>query len=287
MNTLQKMRHLRQNIMSFKRNDVQEFIEYELKCFNLNNWLSYKTKLLAWEVSRSNENQLERCIKSDLHAYFFKALQTFIQSLHDFFQKKYSWSIIKFYYTTFYLLRCDILLSNHIIIRCGGFYYAKVEIGNKFIQFKKRNIRGDHQMTIALAKKLNEDGEIFDPIFGNEINGDNAYIWLMKNRERINYQTQDFSDPYADVILLHLKSYFQKNKIKDLFEFYNSNVDYSICFDIDHSIIAIPFKKITNIFKKLETDFYFPDEYKRKYISCINFTKDLNIRRAHLEELVK
>lgn len=140
------MFHYQVMSMNFKRNDVQEFIETELRCFDLEAWPSYKSALENWRVTASNIEMIKVCAKSDINSYFFKALQSFVQALHEIDRKKYAWSIVKLYYTIFYLLRCEILLSNHIMVRCKTLYYVKINIGEKPILFNSTKFKGDHQL---------------------------------------------------------------------------------------------------------------------------------------------
>ncbi len=91
---------------------------------------------------------------------------------------------------------------------------------------------------------------------------------------------KNFADPYPDKITLHLLSYFREGKLGDLFEFYNKNTDYSICFDLDHAILSIPYKKMKN---KIDLS----DVYKRKLISCLNLISEVNLKRDQVEELIK
>lgn len=273
--------------MSFKRHDVQEFIEYELGCFDLNQWPTYKSNLELWEVTGNNLQPLGRCMKSDLNSYYFKSVQTFLQAIHEIKQKKYSWAIVKLYYSVFYMLRCDILLANYMLVRCKSLYYTKVENGATLKTFNKNNIRGDHQLTIAFAKKLYDDGEIIDPIFGNQINDENAYLWLMKNRERVNYQMKDFSDPKHDQVLNHIISYFNEEKVSDLLNFYHLNTDYSVCFDLDHSILSIPFKKLLQIHSKIQDKIEYNNKQKRKIINCFKYASDLKINKNQIAELIE
>ena len=95
-----KMFHLQAMNMSFKRNDVQEYIEAALHCSNIEQWASYKSTLEQWEVNASNIVAIKQCVKSDICSYFFKAFQSFVQALHEIDNKKYAWSIVKLYYSS-------------------------------------------------------------------------------------------------------------------------------------------------------------------------------------------
>lgn len=273
--------------MSFKRNDIQEYVEFEIGCLAKEKWPSYRATLINWTISSKSVSKLERCKESDIISYFFKAAQTFIQAIDEIKKKRYAWSIIKLYYSAFFLLRCDILRSNHIMVRCGALFYGKIEEGQRLIQFKKSNIRGDHQFTIALAEKLYEDGDLIDPILDNKIDDLTSYVWLMKNRERVNYQMKNFSDPYADTIMSHFDSYFRDSKITELLQFYAKNSDYSICFDLDHAVLSIPFKKLQDTFTYIRANLLLTDKEYRKMIDLKWTLEKLDIYTDDIEKLTR
>lgn len=273
--------------MNFKRNDVQEYIEIKLGCYDPTNWHTYKEKLCNLVLSEVDFIPLDRCITNDIYSYYFKAIQTFTQALHELNDKKYTWSIVKLYYTTFYLLRCEILLAKHIMVRCGGMYYLKLDFGATFLPFNKKKKNSDHQLTIALAEELYKKGEINDPIFGNQLDGESAYNWLMKQRERVNYRMKNFTDPYPDEILNHIETYFKSGEINKLFLFYNNDKDYSTCFDLDHAILSIPYKKLISIYQTLRDSFDFRYELKRKYISSCSLINHLSLDRETIKTFIK
>lgn len=273
--------------MSFKRNDIQELVEYENGCFEKEKWPSYKTKLNAWVISHANILKIQRCKESDIISYFFKAAQTFIQAIDEIKNQRYAWSIIKLYYASFYLLRCDILRSNHIMVRCGSFFYGKIEVGQNLNQFRRNNVRGDHQFTIALAERLYDLGEIVDPILDNKIDDMTSYTWLLKNRERVNYQMKNFTDPYTDIITAHFEPYFKKSKISELLEFYAINNDYSVCFDVDHAILSIPFKKLQNTFIFIKKYLTLTNNELRKMVDLKWTLENIGINTTEFEKFTK
>jgi hypothetical protein len=273
--------------MSFKRNDIQEFVEYDNGCLEKEKWPSYKAKLNTWSVSEDNISKLQNCRESDIISYFFKAAQTFIQAIDEIKNKRFAWSIIKLYYSSFYLLRCDILRSNYIMVRCGSFFYGKIIIGQSLIPFRKNNVRGDHQFTISLAEKLYEDGDVNDPLLDNKIDDLTSYTWLMKNRERVNYQMKNFSDPYSDVLTAHFESYFKESKISELLKFYASNTDYSVCFDVDHAALSIPFKKLQSTFIYIKENLSLTDKEFRKMVDLKWTLENLGINTDEIEQMIK
>lgn len=236
---------------SFKRHDVQEFIEYNLGCIDLEKWKNYLPSLKNFTVDEPKKVSLANCMESDISSYFYKSLYSFVQALGNINRQNYNWSIVQLYYACFYAIRADILLSNHCIVKCNGLYITENKIGEKFDLVKVGNIRGDHQMAIALLKKLKLEHKITDEILDVELEGTDGYTWLMKHRERSNYQSKYFSDPEVDELFHHIENYFKTNTLFDLFDFYKQ-CDYSICFDLEHSILAIPFKKIMQVKEKIK-----------------------------------
>jgi hypothetical protein len=271
--------------ISFKRNDVQVYVENAQNCFELEKWGSYKNVFINWEIGENDIIPLVNCVNSDATSYFFKAFESFIQALIDIHKDKQSWAIVKLYYSLFYLLRCDILLSNHILVRNSGLYFSRMLKNEKFIQFKKGKLRGDHQLTIAFVKDLHLQGKIVDPILDNKIDDNDAYTWFMLNRERINYSQKNFSEPDIDICFGHFYDYFKQRKVLELFEFYNSK-DYSICFDLDHSILSIPYKKLVQVLKKGNGKIDFSGIYSRKLVFYLSELSEYGIDRKELLKLI-
>lgn len=271
--------------INFKRNDVQVYIENAQNCYDLEKWTTYKQKFINWEIGTNDFTPLRNCLESDLTSYFFKAFESFVQALIDVQNKKYSWAIVKLYYSTFYLLRCDILISGHLIVRCGGLYFTEVTPGRKFSLYQKNNIRGDHQLTISLVKDFCRCGKIIDPILDNNIDDVDAYTWLLQNRERINYSQKNFSEPNVDCVFSHVDTYFETLELVELLKFYKSK-DYSICFDTDHSILSIPFKKMIQIFEKANGKIDISGDFLRKIIFQLNALKGCNIKKADVYSII-
>ena len=124
--------------ISFKRNDVQLYIEYAQNCYDVEQWGSYKKKFLEWKIEDKDVIPLNSCRESDITTYFFKALESFLLAVEDLHCGKQSWAIVKLYYSIFYLLRCDILLAGHLIVRNGALYYTKLKIDESFVPFNKK-----------------------------------------------------------------------------------------------------------------------------------------------------
>ncbi len=265
--------------MSFKRNECQEYIEQAQKCFDRTQWTSYKNKFEKWVISDSVE--LNRCAQSDALSYFIKALMSFSLAIDDLMNKKCSWAIVKFYYSLFYLLRADILLSGHIIVRCNSLYYTKNEPKASFQKLTAGKERGDHGLSIALYKRFHNNGIILDPLLDNNLDGNDVYTWYRKCRERINYSQKDFSEPDISDMLIHVfRNYIDDGGIEELFSFYDSN-SYAICFDQDHALLSVPYKKLNQVYNKVLALPHNIDSL-RKIIFCINILEKCGIKKSFI-----
>lgn len=285
MSALPRIFQILMNI-NFKRNDLQVYIENAQNCYDIEKWGSYKQSFTNWTINSSDLIPLNNCITSDATSYFLKGLISFSQALADISNKKYSWAIVKLYYSIFYLLRCDVLLSNTLMVRCGAFYISDLKINEKFQVFQKGKARGDHQLTIELVKHLINQGKMVDPILGNLIDGVDAYSWYMHNRERINYSQKNFAEPKTDATFSHLVTYFNENKVFELLDFYNSK-NYSICFDTDHSVLSIPYKKLIQVFQKGKGIIDFSGENKRKLIFLMDDFANCSIDKSNFKQLAR
>ena len=124
-----------------------------------------------------------------------------------------------------------------------------------------------------------------DPILDNQIGDLDPYNWYMRHRERINYSQKNFSEPETDICFIHLESYFKDKKVIELLKFYNSK-DYSICFDTDHSILSIPFKKIKQIIYKSQGKIYLSRFNCKKVIFHLTELKSFGIQKSDLISLI-
>ena len=238
--------------MNSSRNCVQLYIENKLGCTDLSKWSSYKSKLEQLTLNEEDELQLNKLVVSDATSYYIKAVISFSEAISGLKKNRSSWSVVKFYYSVFYLIRADLLLEDYFLVRCKGFYYSKVKNNEKIQKFQPSSIRGDHQLTTHFYNKLHREGKHIDPLQDGEIDDCLPYLWLMSQREKINYQSKDFEDPGIVECLQKPAIYIREGREKDLLSMYESAEDFIYCFDKDHACIAIPYCKIIETGRKLK-----------------------------------
>lgn len=239
--------------MSSNRNDIQLYIENKVGCTDRTKWTSYKQSIEKIEIDKGDVEKITMLCSSDAESYIQKALISYAEAVDGIKNTRSSWATVKLYYSVFYSIRAEILLSNYFIVRCKGYYYSKVKEKEKLKKFNPRSARGDHQLTILFANKLHKDGIVIDPLQDGGIDDMLPYIWLMKRREKVNYLQKEFTDPHIVDWLQKPASYFKERQEKDLFEMYTKQSDYLYCFDRDHACLAIPYCKLLNLKRLLCT----------------------------------
>lgn len=240
--------------MSFKRNDIQEYIESKCGCTDITKWSSYKQKLRELNLSANEVLSIQPQIKNDAVSYWLKAIHSFTQALEGISIGNSAWSIVKLYYSVFYCLRGELLSNSHLLIRNQSLFYLNLNAGTQFSEFKLGKLRGDHQLTIGYYLKLVNDGIITDLVSSNQIDGISPYEWMLKQRERVNYQMQRFPDPRIDELIEKTYEAISHNNLDAIFKQIDSsfNTDGIYLFDKDYSIIAIPFYKLQILLKHIQ-----------------------------------
>lgn len=234
--------------LNFERHQVQEYIELKVGCTDIEKWKSYKLQLEAYTFTNSDAIILSMLCKEDALSYYVKALLTYLQALKGIRNNHSTWSIVRLYYSIFYLLRCKILLSNHLMVRCSSMHIAKLDVGSRLTSYSPSNASGDHQITVKYAEKLYREGEMNDIILSNNIENDNVYMWAMKHRERVNYQQRYYADPEIDDVLKTTAVYISSGQLKNLFQAYESDNSHTFCFDEDFVMSSVPYYHLSSMF---------------------------------------
>lgn len=248
--------------MSFKRNDVQEYIELKCGCTDITKWDSYKQKLRELNLSANDLSIISTKIENDAVSYWLKAIHSFTQALEGISIGYSAWSIVKLYYSVFYCLRGELLSESHLLVRNGSLFCLKLNTETHFSEFKLSKLRGDHQLTIGYYSKMVKDGIISDLVSSNQIDDNYPYMWMLKQRERVNYQMQNFPDPEIDSLLAKIHEAVIQKNADEVFKQIDSSVndDGIYLFDKDYSMISITYYKLQillNHIKRFQIDLSF------------------------------
>jgi len=183
----------------------------------------------------SSLTTLSMASKADAAGFFYKGLYSLSECILGVSQERYSWSVIKSYYSVYYFLRCIFLLDEKVLVKNGSGTLYKIPLDLSGLSSKLSAQRGEHPQVIdAFQKTFN--GRFF--FLSNEINGMPAIEWIKSQREHIQYRAWMFPDPKnlsfiageePENLDLWLESY-----INDALPIY--------CFDKDHACLALPIK---------------------------------------------
>lgn len=265
--------------MNFERHETQLYIEDRLGCNDISRWKGYKKQLEEYVISQNDEIILQYTRIDDAASYYLKALLSFCQAIDGLQKHESTWSIVRLYYSIFYLLRCNILVNGFIIARCSSLYAAKAKAGEMFKSCKYKDAPGDHQLTIRYAEDLHKNGLLPDPLFTNLIENDNVFIWAMKQRERVNYQQKNFTDPQIDHCLTNVKGYIDSGLLKDLFVLYDNDTTLQYCFDIDHLMVSVPYMLLRRLYPNVKPNLQSNIRiYSSKLIECRNLLKEYEVQ---------
>lgn len=243
-------------IMHFDRFRLQTAIESNLGCTDLTKWSNYRQNFLNFEVNASNHDFLLTCLHKDGLDNFYKGLYSISNGLFNIYNGYYSWSIIKFYYAVFYLIRTSFSANNVGFLKNNGIFTLKIDQGEKPVRrdldkYKGEKMSGDHKSTIfAHIKDLGDQ----DILLTNNIGELNVYEWLMEVRNQINYRERCFLEPDIKYIPTNfLKPEIMKEHIDNYFK----DEELVYCFNEDHACVAAPIKilqKVSSLYYQASTD---------------------------------
>jgi uncharacterized protein (UPF0332 family) len=213
--------------MSFDRFRAQTTCEGFFGCASFDDF--FKLDFETLELDSPKSYAFSNALKEDASDLYFKGLLSLGESLQGFSNKNYSWAIVKGYYSVFYMLRADLALKDIGLVRHKIIYYLVAQSGKKPITKAKKGehrsrYQSDHKATINYYIDLLKST---DTLLTQEIDGLNAYEWLMKKRERINYQERNFNEP----------------GFPNFLEFINEEIEAGNFSKLVQEIIADPFVK--------------------------------------------
>jgi len=236
--------------MSFDRFRIQVAIELDIGCTDLNKWTSYVQKFKDYKVKEANREYLLAELKEDASDIYFKAIFSLADAIFGLYHGRHSWSVIKIYYSVFYLLRCSMACHGYAFLKNKGIYTLKLETGESPVRrdnctHNGNKVTGDHKTTIATYASMFEQSDILQT---NTIDGEVIYDWLMELRNQVNYRERTFQEPNNRHFYSAL---FDKDKIKSQIETYINDDSYVYCFNEDHCCLAAPLKLALSVRNQL------------------------------------
>ena len=193
-----------------------------------------KQEIEALVVSSRHLEALSQARENDLSSFFLKGLLSLMEAISGVSDQRYSWSLIKSYYSTYYFIRSIMLSEGYVLVKNGSgkIYYLPLESGSKIksLNYQKR---GEHQKVLKNFEYLFKDKI---PLLSNSIDDDAPPSWLRDQREHIQYRQAVFKDPVNDL-------FFNGQPPSDLIFWirrYSEDMTPVYCFDRGHAALAIP-----------------------------------------------
>ncbi|WP_156124179.1 hypothetical protein [Achromobacter sp. RTa] len=190
--------------------------------------------LTALEVTKVDER-----LQVDATNYLYSACVSIGDALQGIDKGLFTWSTVKLYYSTFYLLRCFLALSSRALVYDGTKPRALlVKVGETPIPFGGKS-RGTHQTIINYFTKEFPHS----PLLSQEIIDESPLTWLLHRREEANYSTSRFEDPRCPMYF----SSIVKTGVRKSTTEYIADKTFLYAFDPAHAIVALPIEVLKTV----------------------------------------
>lgn len=224
--------------MSFDRHRFQLAIEYIVSC-DQEELYRDKSKIQNFKkltLSRDNCDILIPELVEDSRDFYFKGALSFFEAVLGLTQKRYSWSIVKAYYSIFYFCRCILAADDIGLFRAKSIFALRLE---EFQTPSAQSASGDHKAVLSLFRKTYPNSKFFSNSIIFEDEQFSGLEYLMHMREIVHYKSRCFDEPHS--------RYFDESisgskEIERYLNIYINDKDFVYCFLKEHSILAYPIK---------------------------------------------
>lgn len=181
--------------------------------------------------------ELAHCLQRDSQSYLYNAAITLAAAISGIEKKHFSWAVVQLYYCVFYCLRA--------ILACDGLtiiYMSHDTKKNKNVPYsltagigvypKKENDPSTHKLCIKKYKLLYPNA----PFITQDIDNTSPLSWIMKEREKANYNVCRMSEPFPPECFY----FVSKNNVRTLSSQYAADTRFVYTFDKDHAVLALP-----------------------------------------------
>ena len=195
------------------------------------NWLDQQSIAVPNSATINSDIAQEATLRlrDDAIGFLYSAIISFISAIEGLDNSRFTWSIVKLYYSSFYAAR-SILASNNTCV----FYRNRKSYSVTFGAInkpKKENISSTHKLIWSIYKR-----EFPNDVLLNKIDDLDSYEWLINLREEVNYRNAKFADP----IVPRCFSQVDIQTIPRCLDIYNRDINNYFSFDPDHAIISFP-----------------------------------------------
>lgn len=238
-----------------------------------------KTQYEQTILSKQQADALKRLLEDEIAPYYYKALLSYMESISALSNKLFSWATVRLYYSVFYSIKAYLACNSIAILRAERkLFYVKAKENE---QIKRCEDTTDHKGTILTLCKLYKNS---DMLLSNNIDSIDAYQWMMKKREEVNYRDMDFHDPNAPDFWSEINNEIEQYGIKEIVDkMVNDNWLY--CFQDEYAILGVPTKRIILTVDEIHRQgktLYIPEEKRNLIDSISNILSENSIQALEI-----
>jgi len=223
-----------------------------------------KRKLRNYVLTPGDLKQLEITLEEDAIDFFYNGLVSFIEGINAAESKRFSWAVIKLYYSIYYMLRATLASNGTAILREGKLFRLSLVAGSSPVD---NGVSSTHKGTIIHYCTIFPN----DKLLSNNIEGMTTYEWMLEAREIINYRSVTFKEPGNLNIWDKFVKGIDGGTIGELLCTLENDPNFVYCFQEEYAIVGIPIKCIRNTID----DFSRKGIIKRLNQTRIDYTRNL------------
>ncbi len=198
-----------------------------------------KDFLKAYSLKAIDVSTLQASSMQDARCYVYNACASFLGGLGSFWRQEAVWTVVKMYYTVFYLSRASLCWKGQLV------FHAPKEAKGGHTQFQLKILPGaspevsaelpsTHKLVANLFKRSG-----YPAFMGSlQIASEDPIYWLMQQREYWQYRSARFSDPDFPDVLAKL----DPGKLSLLLETYSKDTSGVYLADESHALVSLPFR---------------------------------------------
>ncbi|MCK5717761.1 MAG: hypothetical protein KAH77_09765 [Thiomargarita sp.] len=205
-------------------------------------------------LSEDDALDLRKALDKDSEAYLYNGILSVGAGIKSLLNKNYGWATVQFYYSVFYLARAHLASDNIGIVYDGSKPYIILSQSGE--QLIKKN-GTTHKLVLKQFKE-----HFSNHLMLNTINGQCPLMWLMDQRELMNYRSAVMPDP--TIPLQYQEIIVSRKTIRQWLHLYLLDDIEIYSFDLEHACLAYPFKFLIHTIKM----------FKNKNIPCRYVTQN-------------
>lgn len=184
--------------------------------------------------------KLALALQQDAASLSHASLASFFEALGGVADKRYTWSVVKFYYSMFYACRAIMMLRGYCVFYIGRSPYLLRSEQGEVVVKKKGNTH-----SVIFVEFRNRFSS--DELLSQSIDQVNPFDWLEEKRNKASYKSAPFSDPAAPNELCEISGNVRRN----INAYLNDDIDL-YAFDSDHALVAYPLKILCRLNEELK-----------------------------------